>query len=196
MNEKINVVFCIDAHYSQHLGVALASLFMHNIAGNLRVFIVSSKLDAEDLNRLSYIGKTFGAELVFKKILDDRIANFRQHLHISRAMYFRLLLPDILAGENKVIYLDCDLVVEANLEDLWHTDVTSYGCAGVDEGNPAQTARLGLDPDFYINAGVLVLNLAYWRRHDIIAGCTKWLEANPYKSILLDQDAINVVLRG
>lgn len=195
MNNKINVAFCIDTSYTQHLGVALASLLMHNEAKNVRIFIASSKLNPADIEKLSTIGKIFGSDLVFKQILDERVSGFRQHLHLSRAAYYRMLLPDILIDIEKIIYLDCDIVVEANLQELWNADVEGYGCAGVDEGNPAQTGRLDLDPDFYINSGVLLLNLSYWRSNNITTKCMEWLEANPHNNILLDQDAINVVLK-
>lgn len=195
MADKIKVAFCIDNTYTQHLGVALASLLMHNEAKNVRVYICSSKLEQAEIDKLASVGRMFGADVVFKQILEEKVSGFRQHLHLSRAAYYRILLADILTDEAKVIYLDCDLVVEADLRELWDTDVANCGAAGVDEGNPAQTGRLGLDDDFYINSGVLVLNLDYWRRHDIIAKNMAWLEANPQKNILCDQDAINVVLK-
>lgn len=194
MNDKVKVAFCIDTTYTQHLGVALASLLMNNTAKNVCVYICSSQLDPADIEKLSSIGRTFGADVEFCQILDDRVSGFRQHLHLSRAAYYRILLADLLK-EDKVIYLDCDVVVEADLRELWNTDVSDYGCAGVDEGNPVQTSRLGLDPDFYLNSGILVLNLAYWRSHNIIEKCMTWLTANPQKNILLDQDAINVALK-
>jgi lipopolysaccharide biosynthesis glycosyltransferase len=159
------------------------------------VYIASSTLEQVDIDRLSSIGKIFGVELIFKQIQAECVSGFRQHLHLSRAAYYRILLADIIKEESKVIYLDCDLVVEADLQELWDTDVSNCGCAGVDEGNPAQTSRLGLDPDFYINSGVLVLNLDYWRSHNIITKNMEWLEANPHNNILLDQDAINSVLK-
>ncbi len=196
MSNKINVAFCIDTTYTQHLGVAIASLLLHNAAKDVQIYIASSRLDPVDHDRLAGIGTTFGTEIIFEQIPEERVSGFRQHLHLSRAAYYRMLLADILVHVDKIIYLDCDLVVEADLRELWDTDVTDSGCAGVDEGNPAQTRRLGLDPDFYINSGVLVFNLAYWREHDIIVKCLEWVEANPTNNILLDQDAINVVLMG
>lgn len=194
MSSKINVVFCIDNTYTQHLAVAITSLMMHNRAKDVRIFIASSKLDPLDIERLTVVGSNFGVELIFRQILEEKVSGFRQHMHLSRAAYYRLLLADIL-DEEKVIYLDCDIAVEADLRDLWETDVSDCGCAGVDEGNPAQTGRLDLDPDFYINSGILVLNLDYWRKNHIVTKCMQWLQENPQKNILCDQDSINVVLK-
>lgn len=195
MTSRIGVVFCIDKAYVQQLGVTLASLLLHNEAKQLKIFVVSPVLDPADLGKLVSIGRIFGADIVFKQGEDERISGLREHLHISRATYYRLLLPEILSDVDKIIYLDCDVVVEANLKELWDTDVSGYGCAGVDEETSPHANRLGLSPDFYVNAGILVLNLAYWRNNDITAKCLDWLGANPQKAALLEQDAINVVLR-
>lgn len=195
MKETINVVFCIDTSYTQHLGVALASLLIHNRAEDVSVFIVSSKLDPADIAKLSSIGSIFGVSLEFRQVDDERAAGFRECFHFSRAAYFRLLLPDILPEIDKIIYLDCDLVVEAHLQELWETEVSSCGCAGLAEGASSNVSRIGIEPDFYINSGVLVLNLRYWRDNDTGSKCLSWLDANPQLAIFPDQDAINVVLR-
>ena len=46
------------------------------------------------------------------------------------------------------------------------------------------------------DAGVLVMNLAYWREHRVAERCMEWLTANEALAILPDQDAINVILKG
>jgi len=195
MNDTIKVAFCIDEGYAQHLAVALTSLVMHNGGNKLEVYIASPPLKPESLSRLKKIGSALSANLIFKEIQGDRVANFREHLHLSRAAYFRILLSEILPEVDKIIYLDCDLVVEADLAPLWGIDLTDYAAAGVDEENPVQTSRLNLEDDLYINSGVLVLNLAFWREHKLTVKCLDWVNDNPHKNILLDQDAINVSLK-
>lgn len=195
MNQTIKIAFCIDEGYAQHLAVALTSLFLHNENNKPDVYIASPPLKPESLRRLKKVGATFSANLIFKEIQEERVANFREHLHLSRAAYFRILLSEILPEVDKLIYLDCDLVVEADLAPLWEIDLNGYAAAGVDEENPAQTSRLDLDDDLYINSGILVLNLAYWREHKLTEKCLEWISENPQRNILLDQDAINVSLK-
>ena len=195
-DNTLNVVFCIDKAYVRPLGVTLASLLVHNRGARLRICVVAPVLEAEDVACLNAVVEPFGVELVFRQGEDRRVADLRETLHISRATYYRLLLPEILADLDKVIYLDCDLVVESDLRALWATDVTGLGCAGVDEANTPHGQRLGVELDCYINAGVLVLNLDYWRRHGVMNACLEWLGANAERASLLEQDAINVVLQG
>lgn len=195
MNNNIKVAFCIDEGYAQHLAVAMVSLFLHNEKDKPDIYIASPPLKPEILRRLTKVGDIFSANLVFKEIDEERFTNFREHLHLSRAAYFRIVLSELLPEVDKIIYLDCDVVVEADLAPLWATDLNGFAAAGVDEGNPEQTSRLDLSDDIYINSGILVLNLAYWREHQLTKKCLDWISENTILNILMDQDAINVSLR-
>ncbi|CAK0754167.1 protein O-GlcNAc transferase [Gammaproteobacteria bacterium] len=190
--DTIKVAFCADNTYIQHLGVALASLWMHNDARKICVYLCSSRLDPAESEKLSAIARTFGTEIVFRQIPDERISAFP----LFHAAYYRILLADLLPEEDKVIYLDCDLIVEADLSALWNIDLSNHGCGGVDEYNHGgQLGGTNLDSDFDINSAVLVFNLTYWRNHSITAKCLEWLQANPQKTIPFNQQAINAALR-
>ena len=43
--------------------------------------------------------------------------------HYSRQMYFRWLIPEIFSKYDKVLYLDCDLVVRRNIGELYETNI-------------------------------------------------------------------------
>lgn len=192
---RIQVAYCTDLAYVQHVAVALASLLEHNDPANVCVHVVSPPLPEKDLDRLNSVAQRYGTTLRWVPVDASVVASLREHMHISRAMYYRILLPK-LVDLNKIIYFDCDMLMEADVSELWNMDVEGCGCAGVDEENPAQTKRLGLQDDFYINSGVLVMNLAYWRAHRITERCMEWLAANEERAILPDQDAINVILKA
>lgn len=192
---RIHVTYCTDLAYVQHVAVALASLLEHNDPANVCVHVVSPPLPEQDRSRLNTVAQRYGTTLNYVPVDASVVESLREHMHISRAMYYRILLPKLL-DLKKVIYFDCDMVMEADVTELWNTDVEGCGCAGVDEENPGQTNRLGLSDDFYINSGVLVMNLAYWREHRVTERCFEWLVANEALAILPDQDAINVILKG
>lgn len=192
---RIQIAYCTDVAYVQHLAVAMASLFEHNPAAGLCVHVISPPLPEQSIARLDTVARQYGTTLVYVPVDERVVASLREHMHISRAMYYRILLPKLVAVD-KIIYFDCDMLMEADVTELWNTDVEGVGCAGVDEENPAQVVRLGLTNGMYINSGTLVMNLAYWREHKICERCMEWLEANRAIAILPDQDAINVVLHG
>lgn len=78
---------------------------------------------------------------------------------------YRLKIPDILSQEvKKVIYLDADIIVDMDIIELWNIDISDYLCAaaedpflkkGVEDFERVFEKRI----DFYLNSGVLLLNL-------------------------------------
>jgi len=118
--------------------------------------------------------------------------------HISAATYYRLLIPELLPSTvQKVIYLDCDIIVRKSLHELWDTDISNFALGAVhqivDEIIHAQ--RLSYPLKFgYFNAGVLLINVDYWRKHNIQNKLISYL-INNYKTIIYhDQDALNAIL--
>ena len=76
--------------------------------------------------------------------------------HISKATYYRLLIADILPKEiDRVLYLDCDIIVNDSLEELWGIDMTGKAIAASPQiGSGHDCERLGYPiEDGYFNAG-------------------------------------------
>lgn len=133
----------------------------------------------------------------------------RAYDHVSPASYFRLLLPRLLPEElNRVIYLDCDLIVLGDLGMLWNLDIDAHYAAAVPEltadsrlVSSPQGLRLwrelGLAADLeQFNSGVLLINLGKWRDELIeqralvyLAQAADWVRWH-------DQEALNAVFAG
>jgi lipopolysaccharide biosynthesis glycosyltransferase len=75
-------------------------------------------------------------------------------------------------------------------------DLGECGCAGVSENNQWNIDRLQLSDNSYINSGVLVMDLQYWRNNGIGLKCMEWVQANSTSLLFPDQDAINFILSG
>ena len=131
----------------------------------------------------------------------------RAYDHISPVCYFRLLLPELLpSGVEKVLYLDCDLIIREDLSSLWETDVSATAFAAAHDSDPAVKARLvdgvrfhrelGLTRDrSRFNSGVLVMNLAQWRRSQLALRAFTYLRVLGIDVLWYEQEALNVVAR-
>ena len=132
----------------------------------------------------------------------------RAYDHISPVCYFRLLLPELLpSGVEKVLYLDCDLIIREDLSPLWETDLSATAFAAAHElCTPAVKARmvdgvrfhreLGLTRDrARFNSGVLVMNLAQWRRSQLALRAFTYLRVLGDDILWYEQEALNVVAR-
>jgi lipopolysaccharide biosynthesis glycosyltransferase len=80
--------------------------------------------------------------------------------------YFRLMIGSLFPELDRLLYLDCDLVVRKSLRPLWNTPLCGKTLGAVeDQGRDEKLARekrlLGADP--YLNSGVLLVDLDAWR---------------------------------
>lgn len=197
-SEPIHIAFCSDAGYIPQLAAALVSLFISNWKNELVVYIVTTGLDRAHEDGLSKIATTYGRELTFFDLNDAPLAGLAEYVQ-PKSAYYRLMLPDLLNQINKTIYLDCDLVVEIDLLELWGEALSTnlvLGVAERDELQPGLQAHVGTPGDRYINSGVLVMNLDLWRAESIAERCMGWLRQNPLQATMMDQDAINRVAVG
>ena len=117
----------------------------------------------------------------------------------TEAASLRLLLPELLPELDRIIYLDCDIVVRQDLARLWRETELGDNYLGVVfeaaiEDQAERFRALGCDPARYFNSGFLLMNLAQMRAENVTE---KLLEACrvPYLEFP-DQDALNQVCQG
>lgn len=117
----------------------------------------------------------------------------------TEAASFRLLLPEILPEYDRIVYIDCDVIVRQDVGRLFaETDLSDNWLAVVFEAPIERQAErfraLGCDPQRYFNSGFLLMNLAQMRKENV---SERLLEACrvPYLEFP-DQDALNQVCQG
>lgn len=99
----------------------------------------------------------------------------------------RLALTMIIPEENKVLWLDCDTIVDADISELFDTDLEGCFVAGVKEHN-----KKGWKD--YINAGVMLMNLGRIRAYGMDHKLIEYI--NREKLECPDQDAVNILCAG
>jgi lipopolysaccharide biosynthesis glycosyltransferase len=119
-------------------------------------------------------------------------------------MYQRLAIADSFPPElTTLLYLDADLLVLGNIEELMLNDLENDVVGAVqDMAVPTVSSPLGLH-DFQkmnippdkpcFNAGVLLMNLSRWKQEHVAEKALPYLESG-IRIRLLDQDALNAVL--
>ena len=118
----MNIVCTIDNNYIRHCAVMLRSLRNNNPDADLRVYIVHQELDPA--SRATLVGhlSSFLPSVSFLQVEPDLLSGFPVFGHISIATYFRLLLPSVLPPIlDRVLFMDCDVVVNGSLHELWTT---------------------------------------------------------------------------
>lgn len=201
----MNIALITDENYIIPTGTAIASILQSNKRENFHFYIVTQKLSlASNSLLLSFIEphKT-RAQLEVITIDDDDIADFpiRKGDHVSIATYFRIYFQKIIPiTENKLLFIDGDTLCLDSLFDFYNTNITNYSCAVVhDERNDEETnfTRLKYKKNNgYFNAGVMLINLDWWRKNSVMEKCLEYISTEPDACLWHDQDALNHVLNG
>ncbi|MCH2244852.1 MAG: glycosyltransferase family 8 protein [Crocosphaera sp.] len=181
----MNVVFCFDKNYEQHFGVALTSVLLNNTQDTINVHIITDIIEKELKPKLDNLSKNYKCSFFYYTVEDtEQFKDVKISGHISKAAYYRLIIPDLLPQNiNKVLYLDSDLVVISSLEELYQVNLNDYFLA-------AQGSR----KTGYFNSGVMVLNLEKWRNEKISTKVLDWARENKEKLRHWDQTALNHVI--
>ena len=114
----------------------------------------------------------------------------------TQETYYRLMAADLLPGGGQDLYLDCDIVV---LEDVAHLYAVDMGDALLGmvpdppHCGPGMSSKLGVDVDLTFNAGVLLCNLAEWRKIGLYEKSMAALERFQGRLLYQDQDALAIV---
>ena len=189
-----------DDNFVQHCCIMLVSLLLNNSDVDIYILTEGLKPENEKIIRRE-VGK-YNANIYFLIVDSDVVAKFplpkdEGLKHISRATYYRLFMAELLPKEvHKVIYLDCDIIVDANIQDLWDIDLNEHAIAAVPQvGSGFEAFRLGYPVEYgYFNAGVNVLNLDYFRKNNITAKLIDYISVNYSYIKYHDQDTLNAVL--
>jgi lipopolysaccharide biosynthesis glycosyltransferase len=191
----INIVFSVNDKYAEYCSCCIASILKNHKVRTQNdkinfTFLYTALIEKTKENLVSH-RKIQDFEYSFRHI---NLQDYQLHNNLPLChwwtveTYYRLLIPELFKNE-KIIYLDCDIIVNIDIQELWNVKIDDYHCA-VCEGN-------FFEHQDYFNAGVMIfnnkkLNESYFPnkfRQHISQTDPKLL---PY----LDQDILNQVLCG
>ena len=199
----MNILLSTDNNYVMPTGVLMHSIGIHN--KNVEYFVlVDEKFSSESKRDLKNVANQYDSSISFY-IVDDSITKDlpfgtkKMPSHVTLATYYRLFLTKLLPSNvHKVIYLDGDMIVRHDISHLWHTDIKDYAMGVVHDMDEKRHADLNRLPypmhTGYFNAGMMLINLDYWRSHDCLTSFMDFMAKHGDVIIYHDQDVLNSVL--
>lgn len=197
MSESINkqlilpLVLAADHSYVLPLTVAITSIVANKKIGYiLKIYILDGGLSEEDK---AILAKFKSAEifLYYLKMDNTNFHLFPEKRHLKLATYYRLLAPELIPAE-RFIYLDCDLIVNYDVLDLYQIDLGGNVIAAVLERSQEYIKKYYFRRiEKYFNAGVLLINVKAWKAEKIWERALVFLAENSKVIKYADQDILN-----
>lgn len=196
---QINIALASDHTYAPQLEACAISVLSHNKNNAISFKILDNGMTDEDIICLSEtIQKRGGMLQIYDvKNIEQRMGFLPPYFQNSLGAYCRIFLPELLPEYDKILYLDCDIIVRDDLGKMWENDIDEYYIGACKDTVPVKHKQdLGLRPeDLYINSGMLLINLKLWRKDQITQKIIKCIDNIRDTINLPDQDAINIVCR-
>ena len=207
ITSEIPIFFSTDDNYIPFLDVAIRSLIA-NASKNFRyrIIVLNTGLSQESIDTVKE-NEAAGFSIDFVDIsreVEKIRSSFKHVYHFTVAAYYRLFIASLFPQYKKIVYLDCDLVVTGDISKLYNTDLGDNIIAAAPEQFVQSTPEfrayakyaLGVDPDGYVNSGVLVIDLEKFRQNQIKEQFVHLITKHNFDLIDPDQAYINYLCRG
>ena len=155
--EKKAIVLAANYAYVDQVLTTIKSICYHN--RSIRFYLINSDFPNEWMKQLNKRLEKFDSEIINCRVTSEQISRYKTD--ISYTVFLRYFVADFVK-EDKALYVDCDLVITKNLDDLFATDLQDYPLAAVrDFGGRAYFGRE------IFNAGVLLIHNAFWKQENM-----------------------------
>ena len=155
--EKKAIVLAANYAYVDQVLTTIKSICYHN--RSICFYLINSDFPNEWIKQLNKRLEKFDSEIINCRVTSEQISRYKTD--ISYTVFLRYFVADFVK-EDKALYVDCDLVITKNLDDLFATDLQDYPLAAVrDFGGRAYFGRE------IFNAGVLLIHNALWKQENM-----------------------------
>ena len=198
----MNILYWMDEirkDFSRYLWVSILSLLENNKDENIHIYILSKYIEESNKKELIRIVEKYWKKISFSE-WEITPEKFKSVLCLKWkrpiATYYRWFFLEKFNIKDRVLYLDCDTIVNKNLFEfynsdfewnviIWHSEiwVVEY----------SQNKRFWLSS--YINAGVYLINIDLYKEENLY----KWVVMvnNKFWDVdYVDQDYTNIIFKG
>ena len=204
---EIPIFFAVDDGYIPPLAVTLESILENSSKKYVyNIKILYTNISEENISKIKKIEReNFKIEFVDLTYYIDSIKDkLYTRDYYSKSTYFRLFLPNIYTNYDKVLYLDADIVLNADIAELYKINISDKLVGAIPDEviqftpvyrEYAEKVVGVSNYKHYFNAGVMIMNLKELRKFNFQEKFLYLLEKNKF-SVAQDQDYLNRICKG
>jgi len=196
-----HIVYASDNKFAEVLGVSMVSLFENSKdMNNIIIYILDSGITNINKKRIECVRKSYDRSLPIWIKAKDISKELSMGVSIDRgslSQYARLFISSDLPKElHRVLYLDCDTLINKSIKELWNLDIHGKTIAAImDAFSSFYRMNINLHSnDTMFNSGVMLIDLDKWREQDIEKKLLYFIGSKNGKIQQCDQGALNAVL--
>ena len=201
----IPIFYACDDNFVKYTIVSLQSMIRNASADHrYHIYVLHTNIAPETQNQLFQL-KNDNFDISFENVtayLDSISHRLPIRDYYSKTTYFRLFIADMFPQYDKAIYIDSDTVVQGDISRMYLTDIGDayvgacheQAMVQVDEYGTYAEKVVGIDRNFFFNAGVLLINCRQFRAHNVLEQFTRLL--GEYNFVVTqDEDYLNLICK-
>ena len=205
--QRIPIFFTVDDNYINYMTITLRSIVDTSKKTNrYDIYVIHTGLSKDSRKKIYKITNNKNNFFIHFYNISFKIQDIQLRLDVrdyySIATYHRLFLPTIFTRINKAIYIDSDIVVREDIANLYNTDIGNNLLGAVPDGSVQIYDEfklyvkeiIGVEPEKYFNAGVLVMNFKGLRNFKFEKKAIELLSKVSFK-VAQDQDVLNFLIK-
>ena len=205
MSQVIPIFFACDDNFVKYMIVSLHSMIKHAVADRkYRIYVLHTNI-SEEMKQKMYDLQTEKFEISFEDVspyLESISDKLPIRHYYTKTTYFRLFIAEMFPQYDKVIYIDSDTILRADIADLYDTDIGDAYVGACHEQAMVQVdvygtyceRVVGVSRHNFFNAGHMLINCKYFREGHMLDKFIKAL--GEYNFIVTqDEDYLNLLCK-
>lgn len=200
-SDVAHIVYASDDKFAEILGVSLVSLYENSRdMDDIVVYVLDSGIEKQNKDRLLSVSKSYGRhDITFipAKNIGEKLSMNVAVDRGSLSQYARLFVSsDLPLDLNRVLYLDCDIIINQSVQELWNLDLEGKTIGALmDAFSKFYRQNIDLEEnDIMFNSGVMLIDLQRWREQKIEEKLMRFIARKKGRIQQGDQGALNAVL--
>lgn len=203
--EVIPIFWACDNDFVKYTVVSLQSAMENATKGNrYRAYILHVDIEEEMQSKIKAMSReNFEISFVdvreYLESISDRLP-IRDYY--SKTTYYRMFIAEMFPEYDKAIYIDSDTIVLGDMAELYHKDLKDFYVGAAHEQVMVQTdvygeyveKVLGIDRNYYFNAGLLLINCKAFRENKILEQFVALLDEYTFV-VTQDEDYLNLLCK-
>lgn len=206
MKKEIPIFFATDNNYFPYMVVTIKSILDNASKDYFYSFhVLETSIDENNKKNVEKI-LTENSSIEYVNI-KEYIEKIKEDLQLrdyySFETYYRFFIDSLFPQYDKVIYLDCDIIVKGDISELYNKNISNYLVAAVQDqvmikykifGTYVEKV-LGVKTKKDFNAGVLLMNTKMFRAYNVQKRFFQLIKMYKFK-VTQDEDYLNVICKN
>lgn len=197
----MNVVYSTSDLYSELAATSIASLMENSKdVDEINIIIIDIGISEKHRQDMLDLAAAYGRRLEFREDLNvediahTKINVGRWHISTFSRLFLLHVLPESM---DRVIYIDCDMIIRHSLKELWEMDMEGTWCMSADDCRGKMYRKdIGIPMEsIYTNNGLMVIDLDAWRKNDVESMFIDFINEYHGDITYMDQGVLNGVFQ-